>query len=164
MYHLYQLSVSLLSNCVIHLWVKCMSVSVISSTKCKFQLPCYAPKGCRSQKEAESSEKVSIFHSHLCIMTMWRTAPWPCRIHHLYLNCLDAMLFWDAVSLVCLCKPLVQTIHSELHTGILWNKFNHHHQCSSGLSTWWNRYGCHTQWEMCKFQIGCKQNSQARLN
>lgn len=152
------------SAIVIHSWVKCMSVSVLSSTECKYLLPCYAPKGCRSQKEAESSEKVSIFHSHLCIMYMRYTAPWPCHIYHLYPNCLDVMLFWDAVSLVSLCKPPVQTIQSELHTGTLWNKFSHHHQCSPGLFTWWNRYGFHTQWEMCKLQIGCKQTSQARLN
>lgn len=106
---------------MIHLWVKCLCllVSVISSTKHKYLLPCYAPKGCRSQKEAESSEKVSIIHSHLCIMYVWCAVVCPYCIHHLYPNCLPVMLFWDAVSLVCPCKPLVQTICSDQHAAIL---------------------------------------------
>lgn len=99
---------------MINLWVKCLCllVSVISSTKHKYLLPCYAPKGCRSQKEAESSEKVSIFHSHLCIMYVWCAAVRPRCIRHLSPNCLAEVLVWDAVTAVCPCEPLIPTIHA----------------------------------------------------
>lgn len=93
---------------MINLWVKCLCllVSVISSTKHKYLLPCYAPKGCRSQKEAESSEKVSIFHSHLCIMYVWCAAVQPRCIHRLSPNC-----GWSVGLRCCHCSVSVWTPH-----------------------------------------------------
>lgn len=105
---------------MINLWVKCLCllVSVISSTKHKYLLPCYAPKGCRSQKETESSEKVSIFHSHLCIMYVWCAVVPPRCICHLSPNCLAEVLVWDAVTAVCPCEPLIPTIHAGKRSAV----------------------------------------------
>lgn len=139
---------------MINLWVKCLCllVSVISSTKHKYLLPCYAPKGCRSQKEAESSEKVSTFHSHLCIMYVWCAVVWPRCIHHLSPNCLAEMLVWDAVTAVCRVNP--SSPPSTQEKAVLCPPSPS--QCLSLLFTWWNRWMWLLLMGWNKFQIDCK--------
>lgn len=138
---------------MINLWVKCLCllVSVISSTKHKYLLPCYAPKGCRSQKEAESSEKVSIFHGHLCIMYVWCAVVRPRCIHRLSLTVAE-VLVWDAVPAVCPCEPPSPPSMQE-HALLCQPSPS---QCLSLLPTWWNRWMWLLIMGWNQFQADCK--------